>query len=123
MVIEEEEELDKNDESNNCIQIKDRQQLGDQIGVTVVPCRFEFFHKGAIRGLGSGLAEFSRVRTRQGLGAFLDRAALRCEGQCRQQDSRTRRNAAIARIVRGALEGMDLKWKDPGLKPESFDFG
>jgi len=38
-------------------------------------------------------------------------------------DSRTRRNAIIARIVRGALEGMDLKWKDPGLKPESFDFG
>jgi len=38
-------------------------------------------------------------------------------------DSRTRRNAAIARIVRGALEDMDLKWKDPGLKPESFDFG
>lgn len=38
-------------------------------------------------------------------------------------DSRTRRNAAIARIVRGALESMDLKWKDPGLKPESFDFG
>lgn len=38
-------------------------------------------------------------------------------------DSRTRRNALIARIVRGALEDMDLKWKDPGLKPESFDFG
>lgn len=38
-------------------------------------------------------------------------------------DSRTRRNAAIACVVRGALEGMDLKWKDPGLKPESFDFG
>ena len=38
-------------------------------------------------------------------------------------DSRTRRNAAVARVVRGALEGMDLKWKDPGLKPESFDFG
>ena len=38
-------------------------------------------------------------------------------------DSRTRRSAAIARVVRGALEGMNLKWKDPGLKPESFDFG
>ncbi len=37
-------------------------------------------------------------------------------------DSRTRRNALIARIVRGALENMDLKWKDPGHKPESFDF-
>ena len=37
-------------------------------------------------------------------------------------DSRTRRNALIARVVRGALEGMALKWKDPGLKPESFDF-
>ena len=38
-------------------------------------------------------------------------------------DSRTRRNAIIARIVRGALEEMDLNWKDPGYKPESFDFG
>jgi polyphosphate kinase 2 (PPK2 family) len=38
-------------------------------------------------------------------------------------DSRTRRSALIARIVRGALEGMDLKWKDPGFKPGSYDFG
>ncbi|MFN7178715.1 polyphosphate kinase 2 family protein [Hyphomonas sp.] len=38
-------------------------------------------------------------------------------------DSRTRRNAIVARIVRGALEEMDLNWKDPGYKPESFDFG
>lgn len=38
-------------------------------------------------------------------------------------DSRTRRNAIIARIVRGALEEMDLKWKDPGYEPGSFDFG
>jgi PPK2 family polyphosphate:nucleotide phosphotransferase len=37
-------------------------------------------------------------------------------------DSRTRRSAVIARIVRGALEGMDLKWKDPGFKPGSYDF-
>ncbi|HAY06247.1 MAG TPA: polyphosphate kinase 2 family protein [Hyphomonas sp.] len=38
-------------------------------------------------------------------------------------DSRTRRNAIIARIVRGALEEMDLNWKDPGYEPGSFDFG
>lgn len=38
-------------------------------------------------------------------------------------DSRTRRSALIARIVRGALEDMDLKWKDPGFTPGSFDFG
>lgn len=37
-------------------------------------------------------------------------------------DSRTRRNALIARIVRGALEDMDLKWKDPGYSPGSYDF-
>ncbi len=37
-------------------------------------------------------------------------------------DSRTRRNALIARVVRGALEGMALKWKDPGYTPGSFDF-
>ena len=37
-------------------------------------------------------------------------------------DSRSRRSAMVARIVRGALEGMDLKWKDPGYKPESYDF-
>lgn len=35
-------------------------------------------------------------------------------------DSRSRRNAMIARIVRGALEDMDLKWKDPGIDPGSY---
>lgn len=37
-------------------------------------------------------------------------------------DSRTRRNALIARVVRGTLEDMDLQWPDPGYKPEDFDF-
>ena len=37
-------------------------------------------------------------------------------------DSRTRRNAMIARLVRGALEDMDLRWPDPGYKAEDFDF-
>jgi PPK2 family polyphosphate:nucleotide phosphotransferase len=37
-------------------------------------------------------------------------------------DSRARRNAMIARIVRGALEDMKLEWKDPGHNPESFNF-
>jgi PPK2 family polyphosphate:nucleotide phosphotransferase len=37
-------------------------------------------------------------------------------------DSRARRNALIARVVRGALETMALKWKDPGYSPGSFDF-
>lgn len=37
-------------------------------------------------------------------------------------DSRTRRNAMIARIVRGALEDMDLSWPDPGHKADEFDF-
>ena len=37
-------------------------------------------------------------------------------------DSRTRRNAMIARIVRGTLEEMDLSWPDPGLKMEDYDF-
>lgn len=35
-------------------------------------------------------------------------------------DSRTRRNAMIARLVRGALEDMDLKWVDPGLDASSY---
>ena len=39
-------------------------------------------------------------------------------------DSRTRRNAMIARIVRGALEDLALSWPTPDLKPESeYDFG
>ena len=39
-------------------------------------------------------------------------------------DSRTRRNAMIARIVRGALEDMNLSWPTPDLKAESaYDFG
>lgn len=37
-------------------------------------------------------------------------------------DSRTRRNAMIARVVRGALEDMDLKWPNPGNKIEDYDF-
>lgn len=37
-------------------------------------------------------------------------------------DSRTRRNAIIARIVRGTLEEMNLSWPDPGYKMEDFDF-
>ncbi len=37
-------------------------------------------------------------------------------------DSRTRRNAMIARIVRGTLEGMNLQWPDPGNKMEDYDF-
>lgn len=38
-------------------------------------------------------------------------------------DSRTRRNAMIARIVRGTLEDMKLDWPDPDLKLEDYDFG
>ncbi|MEL6859379.1 MAG: PPK2 family polyphosphate kinase [Pseudomonadota bacterium] len=36
-------------------------------------------------------------------------------------DSRTRRNAMIARVVRGALEDMDLSWPDPGHRLEDFE--
>jgi len=36
-------------------------------------------------------------------------------------DSRTRRNAMIARVVRGALEDMNLSWPDPGYKLSDFD--
>lgn len=39
-------------------------------------------------------------------------------------DSRTRRNAMIARVVRGALEDMALTWPNPDLKSEGeYDFG
>ena len=37
-------------------------------------------------------------------------------------DSRTRRNAIIARLVRGALEDMNLSWPDPGYRAADFDF-
>lgn len=37
-------------------------------------------------------------------------------------DSRTRRNAIIARLVRGALEDMNLSWPDPGYRAAHFDF-
>ena len=37
-------------------------------------------------------------------------------------DSRPRRNAAIARIVRGALEDLNLEWPDTGHKLEDYDF-
>ncbi|KCZ58314.1 polyphosphate kinase 2 family protein [Hyphomonas chukchiensis] len=38
-------------------------------------------------------------------------------------DSRTRRNAMIARLVRGALEGMKLEWPASEYKPGDFDIG
>lgn len=37
-------------------------------------------------------------------------------------DSRTRRNAMIARIVRDTLEEMNLSWPDPGLNMDDYDF-
>lgn len=36
-------------------------------------------------------------------------------------DSRTRRNAMIARLVRGALEDMDPNYPDPGYRPDQFE--
>jgi len=36
-------------------------------------------------------------------------------------DSRSRRNAMIARLVRGALEDIDPKYPDPGYRPEHFE--
>ncbi|MFC7291746.1 PPK2 family polyphosphate kinase [Hirschia litorea] len=38
-------------------------------------------------------------------------------------DSRARRKATAARLVRGALEKMDPKIPDPGYRPEQFDIG
>ena len=38
-------------------------------------------------------------------------------------DSRTRRNAMIARLVRGALEDLSLEWPNPGYNPADFDIG
>ena len=37
-------------------------------------------------------------------------------------DSRTRRNAMIARLVRGALEEMSLSWPESDYRLEDFDF-
>ena len=36
-------------------------------------------------------------------------------------DSRTRRNAMIARLVRGALEDIGPEWPDPGIRPGDFE--
>lgn len=38
-------------------------------------------------------------------------------------DSRSRRNAMIARLVRGALEDLDPQHPDPGYRPDQFDIG
>lgn len=37
-------------------------------------------------------------------------------------DSRSRRSALVARLVRGALEDLKLSWPDPGYKAEDYDF-
>lgn len=38
-------------------------------------------------------------------------------------DSRTRRNAMIARLVRGALEDVNPQYPDPGYRPGQFEIG
>jgi PPK2 family polyphosphate:nucleotide phosphotransferase len=38
-------------------------------------------------------------------------------------DSRTRRDAVAARLVRGVLEDMDAKYPDPGYRPEQYEIG
>ncbi|MGH1420350.1 MAG: PPK2 family polyphosphate kinase [Hyphomonas sp.] len=42
---------------------------------------------------------------------------------CVPSDSRTRRNAIVARLVRAALEDMDLAWPNPGYNAADFDIG
>ena len=37
-------------------------------------------------------------------------------------DSRTRRNAMIARIVRGTLQDMEMDWPNPDIDPADYDF-
>lgn len=107
-------------------------------GVTIVKCMLNIGHEEQGIRLRERLEEQHKLwkfnpadlEDRARWGEFMDAyriAVARCSTRHAPwyvipADSRTRRNALIARLVRGALEDMKLSWPDPGYKADNFDF-
>ena len=120
-------------------QINDFERLLTENGVTIVKCMLNISHETQGERLLSRL-EVPTKRWKFNPGDLEDRklwpqfmdayetAVEKCSTKHAPwyiipSDSRTRRNAMIARLVRGALEDMDPQYPDPGYRPEQFEIG
>ena len=120
-------------------QINDFERILTENGVTIVKCMLNISHETQGERLLSRL-EVPTKRWKFNPGDLEDRklwpdfmdayetAVEKCSTKHAPwyiipSDSRTRRNAMIARLVRGALEDMDPQYPDPGYRPEQFEIG
>lgn len=118
-------------------QINGFEQMLTENGVTIVKCMLNISHETQGERLISRLEE-PRKRWKFNPGDLDDRklwpdfmdayetAVEKCSTEHAPwyvvpSDSRTRRNALIARLVRGALEDMDPQYPDPGYRPDQFE--
>jgi PPK2 family polyphosphate:nucleotide phosphotransferase len=118
-------------------QINDFERLLTENGVTIVKCMLNVSHKEQGVRLAERLVEPHKLwkfnpgdlEDRKLWPDFMDAyeiAVTRCSTEHAPwhiipADSRPRRNACVARLVRGALEGMDLNYPDPGLNPKDYE--
>lgn len=118
-------------------QINDFEQMLSENGVTIVKCMLNISYATQGERLLDRLIEPSKrwkfnpvdLEDRKLWPQFMDAYETAVE-KCSTHhapwyivpsDSRTRRNAMIARLVRGALEDMDPHYPDPGYRPEQFE--
>jgi len=118
-------------------QINDFERHLTENGVVIVKCMLNISHKTQGERLLSRLEEPNKrwkfnpgdLEDRKLWPAFMDAYETAVE-KCSTKhapwyvipsDSRSRRNAFIARLVRGALEDMDPQYPDPGYRPDQFE--
>ena len=120
-------------------QINDFERMLSENGVTLVKCMLNISHETQGERLLARLEEPDKrwkfnpgdLEDRKLWPAFMDAyetAVDKCSTEHAPwyvipSDSKTRRNAMIARLVRGALEDMDPQYPDPGYRPEQFEIG
>jgi len=118
-------------------QINDFEKMLTENGVVIVKCMLNISHETQGERLLSRLEEPHKrwkfnpgdLEDRKLWPDFMD-AYEAAVNECSTEhapwyivpsDSRTRRNAMIARLVRGALEDMDPTYPDPGFRPDQFE--
>lgn len=118
-------------------QINDFERMLTENGVTVLKCMLHISHETQGERLLARLEEPHKrwkfnpgdLEDRKLWPAFMDAyqdAVEKCSTKHAPwyvvpADSRTRRNAMIARLVRGVLEDMDPQYPDPGYRPDQFE--
>jgi len=118
-------------------QINDFEKMLTENGVAIVKCMLNISHETQGERLLSRLEEPDKrwkfnpgdLEDRKLWPQFMDAYETAVE-KCSTEhapwyivpaDSRSRRNAMIARLVRGALEDIDPQYPDPGYRPEQFE--